>query len=134
MIFFLVIFLLRLNAETATTFYRDVLPILEKHCQMCHRPGEIAPFPLLSYGETRPWAKPIARAVERRKMPPWFADRCCGHFANDNSLHPSEIATLAAWAEAGAPEGNPKDAPKAPHWAEEWNIGKPDLVVKLPAP
>ncbi len=63
------------------TFYRDVLPILEAHCQQCHRHGEIAPMPFLTYHETRPWAKAIREAVLTRKMPPWFADPCCGHFA-----------------------------------------------------
>lgn len=115
-------------------FYRDVLPILEQRCQQCHRPGEIAPFPLVSYRHARPWAKAIAKAVEERKMPPWFADPCCGHFSNDNSLTAAQIQTLADWASAGAPEGNLKDAPKPPHWVQGWNISKPDWIVKMPVP
>ena len=122
-----------LHASAATpTFYHDVLPILEQHCQQCHRAKEIAPFPLVSYRDARPWAKAIARAVEEKKMPPWFADPCCGHFANDNSLTAAQIQTLADWAGAGAPEGNPGDAPKPPAWVQGWNIAKPDLVLKMP--
>jgi hypothetical protein len=125
----------RLGAATPTaSFYRDVFPILEQHCQVCHRPGEIAPFPLTNYREARAWAKPIAAAVEQRKMPPWFADPCCGHFSNDNSLAPSEIATLVGWAETGAPEGNSNDAPKPRQWVKGWNIASPDLVLKMPVP
>ena len=114
------------------TFYRDVLPILEQHCKQCHRAKEIAPFPLMSYRDARPWAKPMAKAVQDRKMPPWFADPCCGHFANDNSLTPAQIQTLVDWANSGALEGNSKDAPKPPHWVEGWNIAKPALVLKMP--
>lgn len=122
----------QLRAETRPTFYRDIAPILEEHCQVCHRPGEIAAFPLVSYRETRPWSKAIAIAVQQKKMPPWFADPCCGHFSNDNALTPAEAATLIAWAEAGAREGDPKAAPKPPHWVEGWNIERPDQVLKMP--
>jgi hypothetical protein len=70
----------------APAFYRDVLPILQKHCQQCHRAGEIAPMPLVSYQDARPWARLIARNTTTKRMPPWFADPCCGHFADDPSL------------------------------------------------
>ena len=66
----------------APTFNKDVLPIVQKHCQECHRPGEIAPFSLLNYTDARPWAKSIKAAVVTEKMPPWFADPKYGHFAN----------------------------------------------------
>src|SRR5690242_19738280 len=72
--------------STAPTFYRDVLPVLQQHCQSCHRAGEIAPMPFVTYEQTRPFAQAIRQAVTSRKMPPWFADACCGHFANDPSL------------------------------------------------
>src|SRR5690242_16475250 len=72
--------------STAPTFYRDVLPILQQRCQSCHRVGEIAPMPFVTYEQTRPFAQAIRQAVATRKMPPWFADACCGHFANDPSL------------------------------------------------
>src|ERR1700686_2283209 len=76
------------------TFYRDVQPILEKHCQNCHRPGEMA-FPLMTYDQAAPRARAIAESAVIRKMPPWFADPCCGHFANDPSLSLDEIKTLS---------------------------------------
>ncbi|HTM86637.1 MAG TPA: hypothetical protein VL155_00455, partial [Terriglobales bacterium] len=97
-------------APPAPTFYRDVLPILQQRCQSCHRPGEIAPLTFVSYEQTRPFAQAIRQAVTTKKMPPWFADPCCGHFANDPSLSPQQLATLSAWAEGGAPAGNPHDA------------------------
>src|ERR1700676_5074377 len=93
------------------TFTKDVLPVLQKNCQTCHRPGQVAPISLLTYKDARPWAKAIKAAVTTRKMPPWFADPKYGHFANDRSLKQSEIETLAKWADSGAPEGDAKDAP-----------------------
>jgi hypothetical protein len=116
------------------TFYRDVLPILQKRCQSCHRTGEIAPMALVTYPETRQWAAGIRDAVRVKAMPPWFADACCGHFADDPSLAPQEISTLSAWADANAPEGNPQDSPEPPHWTEGWNISQPDVVVRMPKP
>src|SRR2546423_1432787 len=74
------------TAPSPPTFYKDILPILQKHCQSCHRPGEIAPMPLVTYEQTRPWAQQIAHTVEMKMMPPWFADAKYGHFANDPSL------------------------------------------------
>src|SRR5271168_1991245 len=93
------------------TFNKDVLPILQRDCQTCHRPGEIGPMPLLTYQGTRPWAKSIKAAVLSRKMPPWFADPKHGQFANDRSLSPADIKTLTDWADTGAPEGDAKDRP-----------------------
>jgi hypothetical protein len=120
------------SRQPTPTFYKDVLPILENHCQSCHRAGEVAPMPLLSYEQTRPWATAISHAVEMKMMPPWFADPRYGHFANDVSLTPQEIATISAWAAAGAPEGDAHDALAPRKWAEGWNIPQPDLVVKMP--
>jgi Copper type II ascorbate-dependent monooxygenase, C-terminal domain len=116
------------------TFYKDVLPILQSHCQNCHRAGEIAPMPLETYDQTRPYAHSMAHAVEMKMMPPWFADPRYGHFANDPSLSAEEIATISNWAEAGAPAGDPHDAPPARKWIGGWNIPPPDLVVKMPKP
>src|SRR5882672_6305694 len=96
------------ESRSAVTFNKDVLPILQKNCQSCHRPGQIGPMPLLSYKDARPWAKAIKSAVEARKMPPWHANPQYGHFLNDRSLKESEIETLAAWADSGAQEGDPK--------------------------
>jgi len=114
------------------TFYRDVLPILENRCQECHRQGQMAPMAFSTYQQTRPWAKAIRQAVLTRKMPPWFADPCCGKFANDRSLTASERETLARWADAGAPPGRESDAPPVKAWLEGWNISKPDAVIQLP--
>ena len=94
----------------APTFYRDVLPILQEHCEICHRADGIAPMAFRSYEETRAYAEAIRTVTRRRSMPPWFAVPGIGHFANDPSLTAEQIATLAAWAEGNAPEGNPRDA------------------------
>jgi hypothetical protein len=114
------------------TFHKDVEPLLQARCQTCHRPGEAAPMSLLSYQEARPWAKAIKEAVLVRKMPPWFASADHGQFANDRRLPQSEIDTLVAWADSGAKEGSPKDAPKPLSFTEGWAMGKPDLVVDMP--
>jgi hypothetical protein len=125
----------RQNASlSAPTFYKNVLPILQQHCQACHRAGEIAPMPLVTYAQTRRFAAQIKHNVTRRIMPPWFADPCCGHFSNDPSLTAQEISTLAAWVDAGASAGSPRDAPPPRHWATGWIISQPDDVITMPAP
>jgi hypothetical protein len=118
-------------AHAGVTFNADVLPILERKCQSCHRPGEIAPMPFLTYGTTRPWAKAIKAAVLTRKMPPWPADPRFGHFLNDPCLTPEEIATLVSWADNGAPEGEPTVARQTVAWQDGWKI-PPDKVITLP--
>jgi hypothetical protein len=120
--------------EPAPTFYKDILPVFQKNCQTCHRPGEAAPMPLLTYDQARPWAAAIRQAVMTKRMPPWNADPAYGHFKNDRSLSEKEIKTIAAWAAAKAPAGNPNDAPAPLHFIEGWNIGKPDMVVEMPKP
>src|SRR5215510_751540 len=98
------------SGQTPTvTFNKDVLPILQKNCQVCHRPGEAAPMSFLTYETTRPWAKAMKQAVVARKMPPWFADPGYSAFKNDPSLTAQEIETIAAWVDNGAPEGDAKD-------------------------
>src|SRR5690348_1160624 len=84
-------------SRESITFSKDVLPILQKNCQGCHRPGQIAPMSLLDYQSSRPWAAAMKAAVQSRKMPPWFADPRYGHFSNDRALKQSEIDTLVAW-------------------------------------
>jgi Trehalose utilisation len=116
----------------APTFTKDVAPILQARCQGCHRPGEAAPFSLLTYDQARPWAKAIKEAVLARKMPPWFADPHYGKFSNDRSLPQHEIETLRAWVDGGAPQGNPKDMPPPREFADGWAIPKPDAVIELP--
>lgn len=124
------------------TFHKDVLPILQENCQDCHRPsgknfgGMIAPMSLITYEETRPWAPLMAQRVESREMPPWdtHAD-FNGIFSNERTLNEQEIATIVAWANAGAPEGDRADAP-APRVIPEtqggWLEGLPDLIVDIP--
>jgi hypothetical protein len=117
---------------TATpTYYRDVLPILQKHCEVCHRPSGIAPFSFSSYEMVGRYAEAIRLATQNRSMPPWFAEPGIGRFANDPSLSGEEIATLAAWAEAKTPVGDSHDAPAPRSWAEDWSIPRPDLVVQM---
>ena len=114
------------------TFTKDVAPVLQKNCQACHRPGEAAPFSMLTYEQARPWAKAMKEAVLLKKMPPWFADPHYGKFANDKSLSQKEIDTIVAWADAGAPEGDLKDLPAPVSFTEGWQIPKPDVVFELP--
>src|SRR6266487_4089356 len=116
------------------TFTKDVAPVLQKNCQECHRPGEAAPFSLLTYEQARPWAKAIKAAVVQGKMPPWFADPHYGKFSNDRSLRKSEIDTVVAWVDAGAPRGDAKDMPPPREFANGWTIPKPDTVIELPTP
>ncbi len=114
------------------TFAKDVAPLLQKHCQACHRPGEAAPFSLLSYQQARPWAKAMKEAVLLHKMPPWYADPHFGKFSNDRSLSQEEVDTLVAWADAGAPQGDLNDLPAQRHYVEGWSIPKPDVVFEFP--
>jgi hypothetical protein len=113
------------------TFNKDVLPILQRNCQSCHRPGEVAPMSLLTYSDARPWAKAIKGAVVSRTMPPWLAEASFGHFKNDRTLSAQDIATLTAWADNGALEGDAKDKPAALTFQDGWNI-KPDVIVEMP--
>ncbi len=118
--------------QSPVTFNQDVAPVLAKNCQGCHRPGEAAPFSLLTYEQARPWAKAIKEAVLLKKMPPWFADPHYGKFSNDRSLSQKEIDTLVAWADAGAPQGDPNIVPAQASFVEGWRIPKPDVVFQMP--
>ena len=128
---------LALTAGAQPTFYRDVLPILQQHCQSCHRPGEMAPIPLGTYRQVRPWAVAVRETTQLRKMPPWFAERtpadaCCEHFSNDPSLTQQQIDTIAAWVRAGSPSGAASDAPPPVEWTKGWNIDTPDVIFTMP--
>ncbi len=115
----------------APTFTKDVAPILYRRCVQCHRPNDIAPMSLLDYKTARPWARAIRESVLSRKMPPWFADPHFGSFANDARLPTSEIETIKAWVDGGAPEGSSRDLPPAPVFVEGWRQGKPDIVIDI---
>lgn len=120
-----------LSSEAALTFYGDVLPILQARCQDCHRPGEVAPFPLLSYDDVRAEARDIKRMVQRRRMPPWSADGSVGvAFHNDRSLSEEEISTIVGWIDEGMPEGE-GEAVEPREFVEGWQI-EPDLIVEVP--
>ena len=120
------------SLKANVTFHKDVLPILQTRCQGCHRPGEIGSMPLQTFAQTRPFAKAIRQSVLTRKMPPWSAAPGIGKWKNDPSLTAAEIETLTTWADTGAAEGNPKDAPAARQFVEGWQIGQPDVVFEMP--
>ena len=122
------------SSPSAPTFYKDIAPIVQQHCQTCHRAGEIAPMPLVSYADAHKYAAKMKAMTSARKMPPWFADPRIGKWANDPSLTDTQIAMIAEWADAGAPAGNPQDAPPPRQWSEGWNISQPDLVLQMPKP
>ena len=130
----LLAFLTTFSPAQTPTFYKDILPILQTHCQTCHRAGEIAPMPLVTYDDVTPWAAAIKTAVQTKRMPPWFADRSIGKFSNDPSLSDAEIDNIIRWVDAHAPGGNANDAPSPPHWAEGWIIPQPDEIFTMPVP
>jgi mono/diheme cytochrome c family protein len=121
-------------SENTPTYYRDILPILQKHCEVCHRDGGIGPISFVSQETAARYAEAIRLVTQNGSMPPWFAVPGIGRFSNDPSLSSAEIATLAAWAAAKAPAGNSHDAPAARAWAAGWSIAQPDLVVKMTQP
>jgi hypothetical protein len=120
-------------AKAARTYAKDVAPILNAKCAVCHRPGEVAPFSLLSFKDSEKRAKQIAAVVKSKFMPPWKADSH-GEFLNERKLTESEIETITQWAENGAAEGDPKAAPPAPKFPAGWKLGKPDMLAQLPEP
>src|SRR6266853_5202146 len=121
------------------TFTKDVAPIFQDKCESCHRPGSIAPMPLVTYEDSRPWARSIKARVSARQMPPWHIDRTVGiqHFQNDRSLSDDQIDTIVRWIDAGMPKGDAKDMPAPKQWPAEsvWNFAKqfggpPELIIK----
>ncbi|MBZ5625534.1 MAG: hypothetical protein LAQ69_43590 [Acidobacteriia bacterium] len=125
-------------ANPPVTFAKEIAPILQERCQECHRKGTAAPMSLMSYEETRPWAKSIRQRVITRNMPPWHLDKTVGiqHFQNDRSLTDAQIATIVGWVDSGAPLGDPKDMPPPKQWPDDegWQLAKlygpPDVVLK----
>ncbi len=114
------------------TFTEHVAPILFKNCATCHRPGEAAPFSLLTYQDAKKRGKQIAEETARHFMPPWHADT--GHlpFADERRLTDAQIATLAKWHRGGMTEGDASKLPPLPKFPVGWQLGKPDLVVTMP--
>jgi hypothetical protein len=119
------------SGDKQPTFNRDVAPIFFSSCAQCHRPGEAAPFSVLSYKDVRPWARSIKEKVLTREMPPWHADPHVGQWVNDRRLTPEQIKLIAAWVDQGAKEGDPRELPPAPQFSDGWRIGKPDAVFEM---
>ncbi|HVK07411.1 MAG TPA: redoxin domain-containing protein [Gemmataceae bacterium] len=113
------------------TFTKDVLPVLQKHCQECHRPGEIGPFSLLTYKQAKAWADAIREAVTDSRMPPWHADPAHGSFRNERRLSDAERKALLGWIDQGCAKGNDGDAPPARTFTDGWQMGTPDEVLTL---
>jgi hypothetical protein len=128
------------DAAKAPTFTKDIAPIFQEKCEACHRPDSMAPMSLMTYAESRPWAKAIKARVSDRQMPPWQIDRNVGiqKFKNDRSLTDEQVALIERWVDAGAPQGDPKDMPPAKQWPSDqgWNFAaqfgqkEPDLIIK----
>jgi mono/diheme cytochrome c family protein len=122
------------RAAAPPTFNKDIAPILFDRCVTCHRPGEVAPMSLLSYGDARPWAASIKRMVQTRRMPPWPADPQFGEFKNNRRLSDEQVNAIAAWVDAGAPEGDGRP-PAAPMFRDGWSSRMdrpPDQVIETP--
>jgi hypothetical protein len=119
------------KSAAVVTFSKEVAPIIQKNCQPCHRPGEVAPMSFMNYKEVRPWAKSIREKVVTREMPPWFADPKHSEFSNDCRLSQKDIDTIVAWVEGGTKEGDPKAMPPNPKYTDGWQIGKPDVVLPM---
>ena len=119
---------------TSVTYAKDIAPLVADRCGMCHHPGGSAPFSLLSYGDVKRRGALIAAVTERRYMPPWKADPSNGPFVGQHPLSGDDIRMIRRWLDEGAAEGDPRDLPPRTEWAEGWQLGKPDLVVTLPAP
>jgi Tfp pilus assembly protein PilF len=124
----------RVAAAEPVTFSKEIAPIVFTHCAICHRPGEIAPFSLLTYRDVRQHLTQVGDATKRRVMPPWKPTPGTNQFLDDRSLSAEDIQRIQDWIAQGAPEGNPRELPSAPAWGNGWRLGTPDLIVSMPAP
>lgn len=115
----------------AVTYCREVSRLIQKHCQVCHRPEEAGPFPLMTYADAAAWSEAIREELTTRRMPPWNADPAHGKFANDRRLPDADRATFLAWIDQGCPEGNAADLPPARQYVTGWGIGKPDEIITM---
>lgn len=123
------------DGAVVPSFTADVLPLLQRHCQDCHRPGGEGPFALTTYAEVRDHLAMVGEVVDQERMPPWYGSRAHGDFVNVRALDAPARATILRWVVAGAPEGDPQQAPPPRQWpATRWRIGEPDLVLEVPAP
>ncbi len=120
------------DLKQGVTYTRDVAPLLAAHCVECHRPGEVAPFSLLTYEDAAKRAEFLAEITASRTMPPWQAEIGHARFLGERRMTDAQIAILEHWAKAGAPEGSPDNLPPMPTFADGWRLGKPDLVLVAP--
>src|SRR5687768_9402571 len=120
-------------AGESITFNKHIAPILWKNCASCHHKGAVGPFPLVTYKDAARRARFIRDITAGRRMPPWRAEPGYGPFENERRLSDADIQTIARWVEAGAVEGSPKDLPIAPKFPEGWQLGTPDLILKMPS-
>ncbi|NJO56809.1 MAG: hypothetical protein HC834_11360 [Rhodospirillales bacterium] len=120
------------SGSATPTFTADIAPIIFENCSACHRPGQAAPFPLLTYADVKERARQIAEVTGERYMPPWLPVPGFNHFKDERRLTDAQIALIQRWADAGAPEGNAARLPAAPQFEDEWMRGHPDLVVRMP--
>ncbi|MBP6824752.1 MAG: hypothetical protein KA368_24610, partial [Acidobacteria bacterium] len=119
--------------QPTPTFNKEIVRIFQKNCQTCHHPGDIAPFSMMTYDETRPWARAIREAVALKKMPPWKPVAGCVDLKDARGLTQEEINTIVAWADGGAPEGAANDMPAPQTFPEGWPLGEPDFVADMGA-
>jgi peroxiredoxin len=121
----------RPQSETTVTYSKDVAPILQQHCQGCHRPGQIGPMALLRYEDAAAWSETIREVIQERRMPPWHADPHYAKFSNDRSLSAEQRDKLLTWVKQGCPEGDHKDLPPPAVFSSNWRVGKPDMVFTM---
>jgi hypothetical protein len=119
------------KGEATVTFAEHIAPIVLQNCASCHRPGEVGPFPLLTYNDVRKKARLIQKVTESRRMPPWHPEPGHGEFRNERRLTDAQIAMIQRWVETGMAEGDPARLPKLPPFPDGWQLGKPDLVVTM---
>ncbi len=115
--------------NSTVSFYKDVLPVLQAHCQSCHRPGQVGPFSLTNYKQASKWAEACLEEVQAKKMPPWKAEKN-DLLRGSREVPAKAVAVLAKWVEQGMPAGDPKDAPPPPKFVEGWALGEPDLILE----
>lgn len=120
------------GSDKPVTYSNQVVRIVQKNCQICHRPGEAAPFSLMTYESAKKWGETVREAVTEKRMPPWLADPKHGKFANNRALKQEEIDTLVAWIDGGMAKGEERDLPEPVKFVEGWQIGKPDVVLTMP--
>lgn len=123
-----------LPAAGPVTFNKHIAPLVFAHCAQCHHPGEVAPFSLLTYGDAKKRAQQIAQVTADRFMPPWKSVEGHGRFVGERRLSSEQVALIARWVKAGAPDGDPRDLPPTPQFSDNWKLGQPDIVLTLDQP